>query len=142
MAFCVRKASRSVTRLYSSALDEAGLEPTQFSLLVACSRQASVTVGVLAGRLGMDRSAMGRNLAILAQRGLLRVSAGADRRLRNVAITQDGDVVLANAMTGWRGVQKTVEGEFGDARLRALLFELRNLTQATQRLQISNLCKN
>jgi hypothetical protein len=49
-AFNVRKASRVITRLYAEALAAVELEPTQFTLLVACSRQQSIPISVMAGR--------------------------------------------------------------------------------------------
>lgn len=128
----VRKASRAVTRLYADFLTEAGLEPAQYSLLVACSIAEGVTVSRLAEALAMDRSALARNLSVMEKRGLLRVKQGDDRRTRKVALTRKGKSTLAEALPHWRAAQSKVERKFGAQRLAHLLSELRELMAATQ----------
>lgn len=127
----VRRASRAVTKLYGQFMAETGLEPTQYSLLVACSLTGVATVSKLADFFVMDRSALARNLAILEKRGLLKVKPGEDRRTRNVALTPFGEATLANAMPHWREAQDMVETRFGAERLRKLLTELRALMEVT-----------
>jgi DNA-binding MarR family transcriptional regulator len=128
----VRRASRAVTRLYGHIMAQTHLEPTQYSLLVACSLAKGLTLSKLADVLAMDRSALARNLAIMEKRDLVHVSAGGDRRTRKVALTEAGKIALADALPVWREAQNTVERKFGADRLRRLLSELRALTDAAQ----------
>jgi DNA-binding MarR family transcriptional regulator len=126
----VRRASRAVTKLYGQFMAATGLEPTQYSLLVACSLTGGATVSKLAEAFVMDRSALARNLAIMQKRGLVKVKPGEDRRTRKVTLTPFGETTLANAMPHWREAQGAVETQFGAERLQKLLSELRELMKA------------
>jgi DNA-binding MarR family transcriptional regulator len=108
------------------------LEPTQHSLLVACSLAQGATVGQIAEALAMDRSALARNLAIMEKRGLLKVMQGEDRRTRKIALTPLGQATYANSIERWRVAQAQVEQAFGRERLQHLIAELRALTALTQ----------
>jgi len=121
-----------VTRLYGQVMAQTGLEPTQYSLLVACSITDGVTVSKLAEIFAMDRSALARNLAVMEKRGLLLVKPGDDRRTRKVTLTDAGREALAQALPLWRAAQSKVETTFGAERLKHLLSELRALISATQ----------
>lgn len=127
----VRRASRAVTKHYSQFMAATGLEPTQYSLLVACALTGGATVSKLAEAFVMDRSALARNLAIMEKRGLLKVKTGEDRRTRKVALTAFGEATLANALPHWRKAQQSVEAKFGAERLQNLLSELRALIDVT-----------
>ncbi|MGE0195846.1 MAG: MarR family winged helix-turn-helix transcriptional regulator [Methylocystis sp.] len=111
-----------------------GLEPTQYSLLVACSLTGSATVSKLAESFALERSALARNVAVLEKRGLVKVKAGDDRRTRKIALTPFGEATLANALPHWREAQNAVEAKFGAERLHRLLSELRVLTEATSHI--------
>jgi DNA-binding MarR family transcriptional regulator len=130
----VRRASRAVTKLYGQFMAATGLEPTQYSLLVACSLTGGATVSKLAEAFVMDRSALARNLAIMEKRGLVKVKPGEDRRTRKVTLTPFGAATLANAMPHWREAQSAVEKSFGAERLQNLLSELRALMAATTKI--------
>lgn len=126
----VRRASRAVTKLYGQFMAATGLEPTQYSLLVACAMSGGATVSRLAEAFVMDRSALARNLAIMEKRGLVKVKPGEDRRTRRVTLTPFGESTLANALPHWRRAQDAVEAQFGAERLQKLLAELRELMKA------------
>ncbi len=123
----VRRASRAVTKLYGQFMSQTGLEPTQSSLLVACSLTGGATVSKLADAFVMDRSALARNLAIMQKRGLVKIRTGEDRRTRKVSLTPCGESTLANALPHWRAAQDAVEKQFGAERLQRLLAELHDL---------------
>lgn len=126
----VRRAGRAVAKVYAERFAAVGLEPTQYSLLVACSLAEGTTVSKLAELFAMDRSALARNLAVMEKRGLLRVKPGEDRRTRKVALTDDGRAALAAALPHWRAAQSKVEQTFGAERLARLIGELQALTAA------------
>lgn len=129
----VRRASRAVTKLYGQFMATTGLEPTQYSLLVACSLTGGATVSKLAEVFVMDRSALARNLALMEKRGLVKIRPGEDRRTRKVSLTPFGESTLANAMPHWRAAQNAVEQQFGAERLQKLLAELRDLMKIASR---------
>jgi DNA-binding MarR family transcriptional regulator len=127
----IRRASRAMTRHYGQFMAATGLEPTQYSLLVACSLTGGATVSKLAEAFVVERSALARNLAVLEKRGLVKVKTGDDRRTRKIALTPFGEATLANALPHWREAQSSVEKKFGAERLQRLLSELRALMDAT-----------
>ena len=73
-----RAATRELTRRYDDALRPAGLRTTQLSLLSRLSDEGSMPVTQLAARLGVDRTSLTRELAVLATRDLVAVER-ADR---------------------------------------------------------------
>ncbi len=123
----VRRTSRAVTKLYGRFMASTGLEPTQYSLLVACSLTGGATVSKLADAFVMDRSALARNHAIMEKHGLVKIKPGDDRRTRKVTLTPFGQSTLVNAMPHWRAAQRAVEKQFGAERLQRLLSELEAL---------------
>lgn len=133
----VRRASRAVTKLYGQFMAATGLEPTQYSLLVAAALTGGATVSRLAENFAMDRSALARNLAVMQKRGLVKVKPGEDRRTRKVTLTPFGESTLANALPHWREAQSAVEKLYGAERLQKLIAELQELTKAAARAEKS-----
>src|SRR5208283_5804320 len=82
----LRRAARVVTQYYAKLLKPSGLEPTQFTLLVACATAGPVPISALAGAIATDRTTLTRNLRLLARQGLAQVTEGADRRVRRVEL--------------------------------------------------------
>jgi DNA-binding MarR family transcriptional regulator len=65
----LRKAARAVTMLYDDAVKSTGLLSTQFTVLHVIYKSDAIRISDLAARLGMDRTTLTRNLAIL-ERGI------------------------------------------------------------------------
>lgn len=116
----IRQAARTVTRFYDQALAPVGLRVTQYSLLATLSRGGPMTIGVLAGRMAMDRATLGHNLRPLQAAGLVAMRAGDDRRSRVVALTPDGEAKLREGEPVWRDAQRGFEAAFGRDDARAL----------------------
>jgi DNA-binding MarR family transcriptional regulator len=131
----VRKAARAVTALYDRALaGETGLRITQFTLLMAIDELRDATVGRLADLLVMDRTTLTRDLKPLVTEGLLKVSAGDDRRTRVVRLTRAGARRLEQAIPLWQRVQAQVIGEgLGQGRWNGMKQDLHALTQVALR---------
>ena len=121
----LRQAARHVTQFYDRFLAMAGLRTTQFSILAKLRRLGSMTISALAADLVMDRTTLGRNLQPLEREGLVAVVTGrADRRSREVRLTDAGAERLRTAVDGWLEAQAGFEAAFGEQRsaeLRALL---------------------
>ena len=68
--FCLasRQAARKITRLYDSCMQESGIRATQFTILSQLMLRGEMPVGKLAGFLGMERTTLTRNLALLEAR--------------------------------------------------------------------------
>jgi DNA-binding MarR family transcriptional regulator len=124
-----RRAARTLTTLYDSALQPVGLQITQFSLLRTIDRLAPVNVSVLAEAMLLDRSTLGRNLTVLERRGLLVLSGGADLRERALTLSSSARRLLRKAIPLWEEVQRTVGRRLG-MRAVADLFELLEKVEA------------
>ena len=127
----LRRATRAITQLYDAAMAPSGLKVTQLPILVALGSAGDLPVTTLAGALALDRTTLTRNLKVLEQRGLIRISdSDDDARVRMVSLTLEGSSVLSGALARWQEMQIVVEEHFGRDRLRALYGELGALGDA------------
>ena len=121
----LRQAARHVTQFYDQFLAAAGLRTTQFSILARLQRLGPMTISALAADLVMDRTTLGRNLQPLERQRLVAVvKRRADRRSREIRLTDTGAERLRTAIEGWVKAQAGFEAVFGEQRsseLRALL---------------------
>jgi DNA-binding MarR family transcriptional regulator len=121
----VRQAARHVTQFYDRFLAAAGLRTTQFSILAKLKRRGPMTINALAREMVMDRTTLGRNILPLERDGLVAVATGdADRRSRELRLTDAGAARLRTALKGWSAAQRGFEAAFGRKRaadLRSLL---------------------
>jgi DNA-binding MarR family transcriptional regulator len=123
----LRQASRHVTQFYDRVLAPTGLRTTQFSILARLKRLGSMTINDLAGELVMDRTTLGRNILPLVRDGLIAVRPGrADRRSKELSVTEAGGERLRAATKRWAQAQAQFEAVFGSDRT----FELRALLHA------------
>src|SRR6266852_6531036 len=121
----LRQAARHVTQFYDQCLAPAGLRTTQYSILARLKRIGPMTINALAAELVMDRTTLGRNILPLQRDRLIDVVKGrADRRSKELRLTEAGAERLNAALKGWVEAQSQFEEVFGAKRtseLRALL---------------------
>ena len=121
----LRRAARTMTRLYDAAIAPTGLKATQLPILVGLGSAGELPVTALADALALDRTTLTRNLKVLEKRALVSVvEDDGDARVRLVSLTAEGEGVLSGALASWKGMQESVEAQFGGDRLRALYGEL------------------
>ena len=125
MCATARMAARSLTRVYDQALQPAGIRTSQFSILARLFEEGPLPLTHLAGRLAMDRTTLARDLRPLERRGLVSVSVGADRRVRNAALTAAGRRLVDDVRPRWKRVQREVRAELGPDHVARLMDELR-----------------
>lgn len=116
----LRRASRAITEFYDWALAPSGLKVTQYALLRAVFRAGAVTLTDLAERVALDRTTLSRNLAPLQRRGLVRMSPGADRRVRQAGLTPAGERAMERALPLWQKAQAQVRERLGATGLDQL----------------------
>lgn len=126
----LRRASRSLARLYDAHLMRAGLTTTQFSILRTLQRHGGSTpLAALAEELVFERTSLYRALAPLRRAGLVSIGAGTtDRRSKHVALTGKASRRIAAAMPHWAAAQRAVLGPFGAGAWGDLSTELRHIT--------------
>ncbi len=108
-----RRAALALTSRYDEALAPHGLKVTQFSLLRAVERHGEPNLTGLAQATGLDRSTLGRNLRVLADAGLVSLSAGEDQRDRVVALSPRGRARVRAATRAWAQVQEDLSRTLG-----------------------------
>src|SRR3954465_9214638 len=76
--FCLasRQAARKITRLYDSCMQESGIRATQFTILSQLMLRGVMPLGKLAGFLGMERTTLTRNLALLEGESWISIKPG------------------------------------------------------------------
>src|SRR5258708_25765579 len=101
--FCLasRQAARRITRLYDSRMQESGIRATQFTILSQLMLRGEMPVGMLAGFLGMERTTLTRNLALLETQKWISTRSGDDPRARLLAITAQGRGILRRSFPDW-----------------------------------------
>jgi DNA-binding MarR family transcriptional regulator len=129
----IRKAARTLSRVYDENLRAARLQLSQLTVLVAVAMfgEEGANVGALAHAMGMDRTTLTRNLRPLEKNGLLRVArCPTDARVRLVLLTRSGERAIESAFPLWEKASKRVQEGFGVAKLRALVGQLNDMVRA------------
>jgi DNA-binding MarR family transcriptional regulator len=97
-----RRAARALTRAFERQLRPLGIRATQFSILTNPLLRGPVTIGELAEFLGVDRTTLTRNLALVEGEGWVEIRPGNDARSRVVAATRKGRAAVTAALPAWR----------------------------------------
>ena len=122
LASRVGRLHRIVARRYELALAPVGLTPPQLEVLAAMTVAAhAVTPSALAGVLGVERSTMSRNLALMQDRGWIEaaeVSPGG--RAMKVAVTREGRAAFRRARGAWAEAQQEVAAALGEDAVEGL----------------------
>lgn len=125
----VRRAAHALTDAYDDALKPLGLKVTQFSLLRTVERLGSPSLTSLAKEMALDRSTLGRNVAVLQRQGLVSLSEGSDLRERAVSLTPRARRRIERAVPLWDAAQQRVERSLGTQGVSTLFKLLSKLEQ-------------
>ena len=123
----LRRATRTVTKLYDESLKSTGLKITQFNLLSSLMALGSATLTELAEDMVVDRTTLTRNLEILEARGLVVTEEGEDRRERQLRLTAEGIAAVSAAYPLWQAAQARAMDMAGRANWNAAAPALRRL---------------
>jgi DNA-binding MarR family transcriptional regulator len=128
----LRRATRSIARLYDSRLAEIGLTTTQFSILRSlAAADAPVALSELADEQVFERTSLYRALAPLRRQRLIVISAG-DGRAKIAALTALGVKRVAAALPYWKEAQDAFLAEFGSSAWGALASQLASVVDAAK----------
>lgn len=120
LCFAVRRAARAITQHYDRALRPTGLRATQFTLLTVLALAGPLPVSRAAGRLGMERTTLTRNLRPLVRQGLVTLGDGDDRRIRTLTLTAKGRRAVVAALPHWRQAQQVAARYVNQAAIASL----------------------
>jgi DNA-binding MarR family transcriptional regulator len=106
LCLAARTEAQRLTRMFDERLRPFDLTINQFTMLATLVLAGAQPVSRLAGRLGIDRTTLTRNLALAEKRGLVKTRAGDDGRERLVEITRVGRKRAEQAFPAWRAAQQ------------------------------------
>ena len=115
--FQLRRTSRLLGLYYDDALRHLGLRITQFNLLAVLAQTGPIAITALAELVGMERSALARNLKPIERRKLVTVIPGKDKRTRTVTLAPAGRRKLEEALPEWDQAQTQVIRKMPDRAL-------------------------
>jgi len=119
--FALRKAARQISRFYDAHLQATGLRNTQFLILAALAEAPGAAVNELAERLDVERTAMGKMIALLERDGVVRIRPSpTDGRSRIVELTPQGDELFERAVPLWLEAQRQFSEMNGAENVGAL----------------------
>ena len=114
----LRRSANAVSDFYDRALKETGLTIAQYYLLINLSRLQSANITHWAGRVGLDRSTMVRNIKLLESRNLIEKTEGHGKTF---TLSAAGKKSLEAAVTVWNEAQKKMELFLGKEDAEAIL---------------------
>jgi len=115
-----RRAARALSRSFERQLKPHGVRIGQFSALTALMLRGPMTVGALADFLGVERTTLTRNLALIEAKRWVSVHAGEDARSRVVEVTAAGRARVDAALPAWRAAQEAATRAIGAAGAASL----------------------
>lgn len=116
-----RQVARRITRTFDRELRPYGVRATQFTVLVMLSLRGAMTIGELAETIGVERTTLTRNLALIERASWVKIEPGEDdARSRIVTVTDAGRATLARAFPGWRKAQEATATAVGSDAVSAL----------------------
>ena len=116
-----RIAARGITATFDRHLRPHGLRATQFTILTNLILRGPTSIGVLAKALGLERTTLTRNIAILAQNGWARDDSNPkDARTHILSVTPAGETIAREALGAWREAQRRIVSLLGESGMNAL----------------------
>jgi DNA-binding MarR family transcriptional regulator len=109
----VRAAARKTTALYDEALEPAGVNLAQYSLMRNIERAGTASLTELGRMAELDRSTVGRNVKVLQRLRLVRLTPAKDQREAAVKLTAAGQEALRRGAPLWEAAQRRVETVLG-----------------------------
>jgi len=128
----LRRATRSVSRLYDTHLARAGLTTTQYSLIVSLGRRGEpMPLTELAAEQVFERTSLYRALEPLKREKLIAFSAGPGRT-KLVALTARGERRAAEARPHWQAAQDAFLTEFGRSTWSGVARQLTTMIESVR----------
>ncbi len=126
----MRKSARKITQFYENNLREAGIKPTQFSILATLANTGPIQLTQLANRLVLERTSLTRNLNVLERNTWIDIQPGEeDSRQRVVSLTRNGYKQLDCAIPYWQKAQKAIAKDMGQETITGLRTTLDEMTE-------------
>ena len=144
LALCLghrsRKAARAVTRMFNQRLRPMGLNISQYVLLGVIAAGRTGSVAQMADEVGVESSALLRNLKLLEAKGLVASAGGRGRNGRRLTLTPAGAELIAANIPLWESAQADLAAALrGSAEAtRAALLDLEQAAATLERTERSS----
>ena len=126
----MRKSARKITQFYESNLREAGIKPTQFTILATLANTGPLQLTQLADNLSLERTSLTRNLNILERNEWINIHPGVDdSSQRVVSLSKNGYKQLDLAVPYWQKAQKSIAKDMGQDTMTELRSTLDEMTE-------------
>jgi DNA-binding MarR family transcriptional regulator len=125
----LKMTARVVGRVYDEALADAGLNVTQYAILVNVGRHQPISLMRLADLLGLERTSLYRAVALMEDNGWLHAEALGEGVTRVVALTTAGEAILDRAKPLWEKTQAAFLRRFGRERWGEFLTTLAEIRE-------------
>ena len=109
----LRKATRTIGRVYDEALAGHGLTTAQFAILRTIRRGEEVPLSRLAEQLVLDRTSLYRAIDPMAKAGWVALHDAPRGRTRLATLTPAGIQKLEEADPAWEALQQRIFDDFG-----------------------------
>lgn len=118
MKVCVltksRRAARAVSRHFGRLLEAHGLTPSQASLMFMLSASRTKSVSALAEVMGIERSALTRNLQLLESAGYVKCEIGGRGGAKAYRLSARGCEKVIELGPLWHEGQSTLRKKLGE----------------------------
>ncbi|NWJ48779.1 MAG: winged helix-turn-helix transcriptional regulator [Chloroflexi bacterium] len=125
----LKMASRVVGRAYDAFLAPFDLNVTQYAILVNVSRYQPVSQMKLAAHLNLERTTLYREVAPLAKKKWLKISATSKGVTKTLELTPSGQEVVKQAIVEWEKIQNGFTDNFGKERWNEFLTTLEEIRE-------------
>ena len=125
----MRKSARKITQYYENSLREAGIRPSQFTILATLANTGPLQLTRLADTLLLERTGLARNLNILERNEWIDIQPGEeDSRQRVVSLSKKGYKQLDLAIPYWQKAQSAIAKDMGQKTITELRNTLDDMT--------------
>jgi DNA-binding MarR family transcriptional regulator len=105
----LRKTERLITRHYDAYLADAGVTAVQLPILATIASAEEPTFRLLSRELGLDRSTLSRNLALLERVGFVDIGPSSGPKPGLISLTRKGRDTLRRAHKRWNEAHSLLE---------------------------------
>jgi DNA-binding MarR family transcriptional regulator len=131
----IRRLQQIAVAVFLQETESAGTTPVQFAALQAVAGSPGIDQRTLAGQIGLDTSTVAGVVDRLEARGLLgRTVSSSDRRVRQLALTDEGLAVLADMQPAMLRAQDRILAPLPRGERREFMRMMKTLVDANNEL--------
>lgn len=131
----VRRANRSISKLYDLVLSSSRLRATQYVLLQSIAAADRISQHDLSKRLCVASATLSRRLASLKKRGLVDLRL-AERGSRVYMLTPAGRALLYSTSMQWESAQRRLQSALGESDWRTFLDVCERVCEAAKEAEM------